>query len=158
MRLQLTTSEEQRQVLKPEKVEIIIKMTRNSINKLSVSLVEQQASPPPILGSPAHFPQRTGGGGGRTVEAKWFETTPATVRKVLSLWLQGFFFFRTMPEEKITPGHLSVLQMKRPRWELCTVAQHGKSLGSATQNRNNLGAPPPPASSSLRSAAKLTCM
>lgn len=43
-------SEEWRQLLKPEKVEIIIKMTRNSINKLSASLAEQQADvKPPLL-------------------------------------------------------------------------------------------------------------
>lgn len=51
MRLQLATSAEWRQVLKPEKVEIIIKMTRNSINKLLASLGVQQCEPtsPPTL-------------------------------------------------------------------------------------------------------------
>lgn len=89
VRLQLTTSEEWRQVLKPEKVEIIIKMTRNSINKLSASLVGQQANgDPPLLLPllPLHFvtpPTSLRGcrrtAGGRAVEAKWFATTPATV-------------------------------------------------------------------------------
>lgn len=53
-----TRSQEWRQVLKPEKVEIIIKMTRNSINKLSASLAEQQDNlkPPTPTTHPSYLP------------------------------------------------------------------------------------------------------